>query len=74
VAGERSVVGPVLDLQARHLAKVPEIAADERGPIRQRDGGDEQISPTDFLKFSVLPQAIELGGGRGVDRHRGEFI
>jgi hypothetical protein len=65
---------PVFQLQARHLPEVPQIARDESGPIRQGDGGDEQIGPADLLEFPVLPQVIELSGGRCVDWRGYELI
>jgi hypothetical protein len=50
----RPSINPVLDHQARHLAKVLEVAGDQRGPVRQGDAGDEQVAAADLL------QALDL--------------
>ncbi len=69
---EGSSVGPIFQVQAGYQTEVPQIAGDEYGPVRQGDGGNQQIGPTDLLEFLVLSQTIELGGGCRIDHDDGE--
>src|SRR5437660_4394082 len=49
-------IGPVLDLQAGHLAEVLGVASYQRGPVGQGDGRDEHVGPADLLQTLDLPQ------------------
>src|SRR4051812_11820530 len=55
-------VCPVLDRQAGHLAEVFQVAGNQRGMVRQRDGGNQQVRPADLFELLVRTEAVELGG------------
>ena len=65
----RASVGPVLDLQAGHLAEVLPIAGHQRRLVRQGDAGDKQVSLADLLQALGLPQPVERGGCGVIERY-----
>src|SRR5262245_6358930 len=65
-------VHPVFNQKARHLAEVLDVTGDQRGPLCQGDGRDEQIRPPDLLELFVLPQLVELARSGIVQGDDGE--
>src|SRR6266545_2971962 len=66
-----SLIGPVLNLQARHLAEVLQVPGDERGPVCQDDARNEQVAAADLLELFVLQEFVELDGRRRVNLQYG---
>ena len=65
-------IGPVFDLQARHLAKVLPFASHQGRTVGQGEGRDQKVAPSDLLQLLVLSHSVELTGSRGVNGEDGE--
>jgi hypothetical protein len=69
----RFLFQPIFYPQARHLLKVSQVAGDQSRVLRPSDTCNKQVRPTDFAKFPVLSQGIELGTGRRTERDYAYF-